>query len=247
MRICFKKPDRPSESNDFHPPTRRGALCRAAAAVLPLLLLALLISPRALPAQASLAAEDRIDEIPVEINGVQESFTVIRDGRIPEQWYYMPDRPRVFERTVDGEAKPELALVHYQFQDPDDPQKLLEGGLLLFAASLSLPSEAIPQLEKVIRAKVEDDQPIRLAAIPFKAAQVNLYTPKEGKLIASAPQGEGIAPTFATQKMAFSVPLTRVGSDVYDELVHGNTGMPVSVELTYNGLTPPAGFKVKVD
>lgn len=200
-----------------------------------------------LEAQASLAAEDKIDEIQVTIDGVVESFTVVRDALVEEQWYYMPDRPRLFERTVDGVTEPEFALIRYQFKDPDNPQDLLEGGLLQFAASLAIPPEALPQLEKVIRQKTASDKPIRLAAMPFKDATVNLYTPGEGQLIAEAPKGSGIAPTFATQKMAFSVPMTRVGSDVYDELVNGNTGMPVVVEFSFNGLTPPAGFKVEVD
>ncbi len=200
-----------------------------------------------LHAQASLAAEDKIDEVPVTIKGVVESFTVVRDALIEEQWYYMPDRPRVFERTVDGVTEPEFALIRYQFKDPDNPQELIEGGLLQFAASLAIPPEAIPQLEKVIRQKTGSDKPIRLAAMPFKDATVSLYTPGEGTLLAEAPKGAGIAPTFATQKMAFSVPMTRVGSDVYDELVNGNTGMPVVVQFSFNGLTPPAGFKVEVD
>lgn len=200
-----------------------------------------------LHAQASLAAEDKIDEVPVTINGVLESFTVVRDALIEEQWYYMPDRPRIFERTVDGVTEPEFALIRYQFKDPDNPQNLIEGGLLQFAASLAIPSEALPQIENVIRSKTGSDKPIRLAAMPFKDATVSLYTPGEGTLIAEAPKGAGIAPTFATQKMAFSVPMTRIGSDVYDELVNGNTGMPVVVEFSFNGLTPPAGFKVEVD
>jgi hypothetical protein len=74
-----------------------------------------------------------------------------------------------------------------------------------------------------------------------------LYVPHSGDLIASTPQGPGIAPTFATQKVAFSVPLTRIGSDVFDTLVNGNTGLAVAVEFDYKGLTPAAGFTITVD
>ncbi len=198
-------------------------------------------------ATASLASEDMIDEIPVTVKGVKLSFTVFRDARIEEQWYYIPDVPRIFERTINGKTEPEFALIRYQFADPDNAQQLLEGGLLQFAASLAVPPEAIPQLIKAIKDKIGKNKSVRLAAMPFKEANVNLYAPSDGKLIAGAPQGAGIAPIFATQKMAFSVSLTRTGSDVYDELVNGNTGIMIVVDFTFNGLTPPAGFKVEVD
>jgi hypothetical protein len=59
--------------------------------------------------------------------------------------------------------------------------------------------------------------------------------------------GSGNAPTFASQKMIFSIPLTQVGADFYDALIKGATGVPVTVALTYGGLTPPAGFTVHVN
>ncbi|MEM8931012.1 MAG: hypothetical protein AAGE94_07545, partial [Acidobacteriota bacterium] len=213
-----------------------------------ILVVATVLSTAPALAQASLAAEDRIDEIPVTVGGVARSFTVLRDARITDQWYYAPIGPSLHERTVGETTLPELAVIRYQAKDPENPQQLIEGGLVQFAASLAVPAEALPQLEAAIRAKLgDDDAPVRLAALPFKEATVRLYTPGEGDLIAGAPQGAGIAPTFATQKMVFSIPLTRIGSDVYDELVDGATGVPIVVEMTYSGLTPAAGFKVEVD
>ncbi|MEM9555841.1 MAG: hypothetical protein AAGC60_16420 [Acidobacteriota bacterium] len=221
--------------------------------VLLLGLSALLLAAVPSAGQASLAAEDRIDEIPVTVGGVETSYTVLRDARVRDQWYYVPTAPRLTERTEAGTTLPELALIRYQARDPEDPQALLEAGLLQFSASLALPAEALPQLEAAIRSTLEaagadaSEQAVRLAALPFKEATVRVYTPGEGELVAGAPHGAGIAPTFATQSMAFSIPLTRVGSDVYDELVDGATGVPVVVEMTYSGLTPAAGFKVEVD
>ena len=184
-------------------------------------------------AQASLAAEDKIDEIPVKLNtGLTESFTVIRDAMIPEQWYYVPDRPRLFVRQAESGPEPDFALIRYQFKDPSNPQALLEGGLLQFAANLAIPPEAISQLTKVIGDKHNiPENKLRLAALPIKQSNVAIYLPKEGELLAEASQGAGIAPTFATQKMVFMVPFTRIGSDVYDELVNGNTGIPVVIYL----------------
>ena len=164
--------------------------------------LLLWLLPHLAHAQASLAAEDMIDEVPVTIAGVKESFTLIRDAHRAEQWYYVPDRPRLFERSLaGGPVEPDFALLRYQFDDPGNAEKLFEGGLMQFALSLSLPAEAIPQLKKAIAAtKTVPAEKIRLAALPFEAATVHLYVPQSGDLVASTPQGPGIAPTFATSE-----------------------------------------------
>jgi hypothetical protein len=213
------------------------------------LALAILVCPAAVSAQASLAAEDIIDEVPVKIGNVIEKFTVLRDAIQRDQWYYIPDQPRVVERSMsDGQREPEFALVRYQFKDPANPEQLAEGGFLQFAMTLGLPPEAIPQLRAAIstRSGVKPES-IRLAALPFKSATANLYFPKTGLLVASENIGPGIAPTFATQKMAYAIPLTKIGSDVYDTLVNGTTGLAAGIEFTYTGLTPPVGFTVTVD
>lgn len=209
----------------------------------------LLLAPGVANAQASLAAEDIIDEVPVKIGNVIEKFTVIRDAIQTDQWYYVPDQPRIAERLMSsGEREPEFALVRFQFKDPANPEQLAEGGFLQFAMTLGLPPEALPQLKAAIaqRAKVKPES-IRLAALPFKTAVASLYIPKSGLLVASEPVGPGIAPTFATQKMTYAIPLSKIGADVYDTLVNGTTGLAAGIEFTYNGLTPPVGFTVTLD
>jgi hypothetical protein len=214
-----------------------------------LLALALAVAPRAVQAQASLAAEDIIDEIPVKLGTVMDRFTVIRDALQIDQWYYVPSQPRLSERvTTNGVREPEFTLVRYQFKDPADPEKLAEGGFLQFAMTLALPPEALPQLKAAIAARTKArPETIRLAALPFKAATANLYVPRSGLLIASEPVGPGIAPTFSTQKMAYAISLSKIGSDVYDTLSNSPTGLATGIEFTYTGLTPPVGFTVTVD
>ena len=225
------------------------ARCRHTAAAFLALALVLIVGPRAAHSQASLAAEDIIDEVPVKLGNVTDRFTVIRDALRPEQWYYAPSQPRLSERVMsNGQREPEFALVRYQFKDPADPEKLAEGGFLQFAMTLALPPEAIPQLKAAIAAQTKvKPETIRLAALPFKTATANLYVPKSGLLIASEPVGPGIAPTFSTQKMAYSMSLSKIGSDVYDTLSNGTTGLAAGIEFTYTGLTPPVGFTVTVD
>ncbi|KHD10699.1 hypothetical protein PN36_10465 [Candidatus Thiomargarita nelsonii] len=212
------------------------------------ILIGLLVAGGEIQGSPSLAAEHQIDEIPVTINGVKESFSVVQDAFDDYQWYYIPDQPRLFERTIDGKTEPEFALIRYQFKKPSEPNKLLERGLLQFATRLAIPSQAIGQLSQVIaQKKGVSAQKIRLSALPLKSATVALYTPDDGNILAYAPLGAGIAPNHATQKMVFSVPLTKIGADVYNELVTGNTGLGIAVTMSYSGVTPPAGFKVIVD
>lgn len=210
---------------------------------------AALICPKAASAQASLAAEDIIDEVPVTIGNVTERFTVLRDALQRDQWYYVPDQPRLSERVVaNGNREPEFSLVRYQFKDPENPEALTEGGFLQFAITLGLPPEALPQLRAAIATRTSaKPETIRLSALPFKAATASLYIPTSGLLVASEPVGPGIAPTFATQKMAYAIPLSKIGSDVYDTIVNGTTGLAAGIEFTYTGLTPPVGFTITVD
>lgn len=205
--------------------------------------------PTAVLAQASLASEDMIDEVPVKISNVVEKFTVLRDAIQKDQWYYVPDQPRITERLMaNGQREPEFMLVRFQFKDPTNPEAKTEGGFLQFAITLGLPAEAIPQLRAAIAQRTgSNPDTIRLAALPFKSAVANLYVPKSGLLVASEHVGPGIAPTFATQKMTYAIPLTKIGSDVFDTLVNGTTGLAAGIEFTYTGLTPPVGFTVEVD
>jgi hypothetical protein len=195
-------------------------------------------------AQASLISEDIIDDIRVG----NETFTVVRDAVRREQWYYVPDRPRLYERVSNQVAEPEFTLLKYQFDDPQHHGNLLEGGLLQFSSSLMLPSDVIEGLRDQISGRRSiSKEIIRLSAMPIKSADVLIYTPQSATLLAEAPKGNGIAPTFATQKMVFTVPLTAIGADVYAGLVDSATGVPVMVSYTYEGLTPPGGFTVFVD
>jgi hypothetical protein len=199
--------------------------------------------------QASLMTEDRINEVKVKLVDGETSFTIVRDAFEPEQFYYIPDQPRLVERKVGDKDEPEFHLVRYNLPDPTAPGGFTQGGILQFSAILAAPPEAIePMLEKITeRFHVDKDRVRqRLAALPLKEATVSLYSPQTGTFVAAAPLGQGIAPTFATQKMAFSIPLTKVGSAVYDELIKGKTGIGVCVTMKYQGLTPPVGYDITV-
>jgi hypothetical protein len=144
-----------------------------------------------------------------------------------------------------GQNEPEFTLIKYQFKNPKNPQELLEGGVIQFSVVMSPDNEGLTQLRNFIVKKTNDPS-VRLAALPLKSAAVTLITPK-GEFVAENVETTGIAPTMANNKMVFSVPLSKIGTDVYNALANSNTGMGVVVKYIYNGLTPPAGFKITVD
>src|SRR4051794_279964 len=85
-----------------------------------------------LSAQPSMIPRD-LDDIVVTTEDGPEPFTVIRDFQDKNQWYYVADQPRLYERTVEGEKRPEFAVIRYEVRDPANPGKLIQGGLLQFA------------------------------------------------------------------------------------------------------------------
>jgi hypothetical protein len=196
--------------------------------------------------QASLAAEDIIDDIVVTEDGQSTAFTVLRDARRPEQWYYVPNQPHLAESRGPSGLEPEFTLLRYQARDPANPQKLLEGGLLQFAATMASPN-AIDQIKSVLRQRGKGGTDLRVSALVMRSAEVHVYSPQSHDLIASGALGEGVAPVFASQKMVFEIPLTQIGADVYSSLVSGTTGVPLAMILTYEGLTPVAGVTVRVN
>lgn len=216
------------------------------------LVLLLLINLSAF-SQASLASEDIIDEVPINNQGIEEKFTLVRDARARNQWYYVPNMPRVFEKVVNGVKEPEFSLTKYQFMHPQKPDQVLEGGILQFSSTLQIPDAASNMLRQYIESKYNSQVAIRLSPLPIKGATVALYAPGDVnlsdscRLISSNIWGNGIAPTFTSQKMAFSMSLSAIGSDVMQKITDGNSGIPMAVIFSYNGLTPKAGFKVKVD
>jgi hypothetical protein len=192
--------------------------------------------------------ETLINDHEVTIGAETYKITVLRNAARADHWYYIPIEPRLVERGSGDTVKPEFALLRYQYPDPTTPQKLIEGGLLQFSVTLDLPAGALDQLrKKVAAASGIDEKRVMLSAIVPKEAEVAVYSPKDGILIGTGALGQSIAPSFSTQKMAFTLQLTRAGADIYDALTSGQTGVQVGVLMTYTALRPAAKFNVIVD
>jgi hypothetical protein len=206
-------------------------------------------------AQASIATENIIDDVAFEyIDALNTKQTVhislVRDARKEDQWYYIPSSPTLTTTKSGNDTVPQFSLLQYDFKDADNPATIKRSGILNFAVRLALPPEAIGKAKEAAAAQVRGRfgdraaSALRLSALPINSATVSVYS--DDRLVASA-EGTGIAPTFASQQMAFSLSLNEVGSAVFEELVNSPTGIRTAVQYSYNGLTPPAGFKVKLN
>ena len=219
------------------------------------LLFFLILQPAFLGAQVSLAAENKIDNLVIDIDGKKETFTVVRDFYDENQWYYIPDRPRL---AMNGDL-PQFHLIKYQTNDPKKAEQQIAGGVLQFAIRMSLPAMAIDKLKDAIASSLKQKFPgvkkflgnfsskIRLSAIPFNSSMVTVYDLENGLMMSDAPQQPGIAPTFATQEVPFQLSLSTLGTGVSETLTKKGGGIPVLVTFNYYALTPPCGFSIEVD
>jgi len=200
-----------------------------------------------------------VDRFTVKVAGNEETVTVLQDYSNKTQWYYVPNRPRLVERKLRGRMTPVFNLIRYQFRKGSSFD---EGGIMQFALSLALPGDAVNQVKTKIAARMTAalrDEPedkrkiyksldISLSALPIKNAQFFLYTPGGGKMMASDTPTEGMAPTFASQNIPFSLTLTENGASVFDTITNDTLGgVPVIIRMDYSGLTAPAGFKCTVN
>lgn len=217
--------------------------------------LMLLVSRPAAFAQASIAAENIIDTVSFSYTDAtgtkqQEDVTLVRDEREVKQWYYVPSKPVLVTTRVGNKAIPQFNLLTYDYKEAGS-DTVRSAGLLNFSARLSLPPEAIEAMRAAAKDAVAKKQgaaianEIRIAALPINKATVAVYA-GDGKLVGTA-EGTGTAPTFASQTMAFSIPLTQLGAAVFDELVKGATGVRTAVAFSYNGITPKCGYRITAD
>jgi len=176
-----------------------------------------------------------------------ETFTIIRDGKIEGQYYFVPARPHVAIETVKGRSYPVFQLLSYQRKMADDTLK--QGGILQLSVQMGISKETEKDILATIKKKFPLSDPkksLRLSPIPMKDAQIAMYS-LDGSMLDSAPIKEGVAPIFGNQQFPFMLNLTDLGADVMEALCTGRGGLPVIVTYTFQGITPPGGFKIEVD
>lgn len=194
----------------------------------------------------SLAAADQY-VVTVETERGKENFTIIRDGRIEEQFYYVPVKPIVaYDTDKNGNKSPIFNLLSYQVPD-EKKEKLVEGGILQTSMVMTVSEQTQKELlKKINRQFFKLGKINRLSPLPIKKSELAIYD-LGGNLLDQAPPKSGVGPAFGTQHYPFMLRLKSLGADIMRELSQKNGGLPVLITYTYSGMTPKVGFEVEVD
>jgi hypothetical protein len=184
--------------------------------------------------------------VTIELNGESLTYEIYRDSDDQNQFYYLPNEVRIFERVVNGKRIPEMSMVVFDFANEDN-QQAPAGGILQFSAVIGAYPEAIELIRDAIKKQksLPDDYVVRLASIPLQRSEVLVFS-AEGNLITKV-FGSGSAPLGSTQKMIFELDLSKAGADVYKALTSGGTGVGVVVKMDFLGLTPAAKIVIEAD
>lgn len=217
-----------------------------------------LVASQSALSQASLIAENMVDAVTVSVktpdgSSEEQIYTLVRDARITDQWYYFPNQPRLAETVIGGKRVPELSFIRYTSSSADG--QLKSAGLLTFAVTLAAPPDALNSLKAKLAETLKQrgatvPAQLRLSSIPLNSANAAVFSPTSGQLLAEGGANsiittqDGVAPTNVGNKIVFALMLTDIGADIYKALLDGTGGVPVWIRYKFNGLTPPAGFKV---
>lgn len=200
----------------------------------------------------SLSAEDFAEVLVKDKNNDTYYITCHRSSSTSNLWYYIPKKPRLVEKNINGIIQPEFTLLAFGITDPMNPQLKSSGGILQFTSTYQVEPGVLEQLklelQKIARARGFNTN-ITVAALSPSNAEVSLYYPTAGdslRFLNGTPKGSGIAPIYATQNMAFTVPLTTIGTDIIDTLSKSNTGLGLAIVFTFYGKVT-CSFKIKVN
>ncbi len=195
--------------------------------------------------QASLAAENIIDDIKVTTKyGEQKVYTVFQDAQVPEQWYYMPNELRVAEKIdANGKVRPKMTILRYQYQDIKTKENQ-EGGILVASFTYAMEPEVVEEAKRQIRIKTKNNN-IRLSAIPLKSSSIDFLADSNKFIGDKDAKVDFTGATSASQEVVISYDLTVLGASVFKALASSQGGIPIRANITYNGLTAPCGYKIK--
>ena len=172
----------------------------------------------------------------------KEAFVVMRDGIDRETFYIVPRTPRLETRKTGSIEKPVFHLLRFQGENEDGT--LNEGGILQFSVTFGVPLGIKKQLAKQIKKQFKIKR-VKFSPFPIKESSIAFYT-ATGEGIGDTPNVEGVGPAFGCHSIPFQLQLKKLGSDIYDSLVNGNGGLPVIINMTYQGITPKMGAKITV-
>ncbi|MGM0601093.1 MAG: hypothetical protein ACQETH_14890 [Candidatus Rifleibacteriota bacterium] len=195
----------------------------------------LLFCTQTILAQVSLLPQNRL---------TIENTTLLRDSKNKNHWYYVPQKPLLVEREPSNAENPRPVFKLFCYQSEEN-NELYEGAMLQFSVSLQLTEEKRRLILKELKKQSNDE--IVLKPLPFRLGKATLYDQNGGKLI-HTPQAPGLAPPYILGELPFQMQLNKFDANLYSALVDKkNSGVGVLLQLEFEGLLPPAGFKVTMN
>ncbi|MEW6708574.1 MAG: hypothetical protein AB1403_02035 [Candidatus Riflebacteria bacterium] len=125
--------------------------------------------------------------------------------------------------------------------------KIIEGGTLQFAVSLTLPAEDLIKLKSIIRKDrfPNPAEELKLSPLPVKMAKAFIFDPS-GKNIATSPQSSTLTPSYLGGSLPFQMNLNQCDADVIEALINKkNSGIKALFKFSFEGNLPSASFKIK--
>ena len=186
-------------------------------------------------AQVSLLPQDRL---------TIENTTLLRDSKNSNRWYYVPQKPLLVEREPSNTENPRPVFKLFCYQSEEN-NELYEGAMLQFSVSLKISSEKQKKIQDELERRF--DAETTLKPLPFKLGKATLYD-QNGKKLVQTPQAPGLAPPYILGELPFQMQLNKFDANLYSALINEkNSGVGVLLQLEFEGLLPPAGFKVKMN
>jgi hypothetical protein len=195
----------------------------------------------------SLASEAQVSLLPqhtITIDGI----TVIRDSHNAGKWYYIAEKPTLQEKNPSNKENPAPAFQMITYQSGSNEESY-DGGVIQFSVSLYLPENIRKKIEKELKNHPESEgkKIVTLAPLPFDRAEAILFD-ESGRKMTEAAQAPGLSPAYITGALPFQMKLNRFENDLYSALIDKkNSGIGVLMNLGFEGLLPPAGFKATID
>ncbi|GAB1353634.1 MAG TPA: hypothetical protein PLK28_02770 [Candidatus Rifleibacterium sp.] len=175
-----------------------------------------------------------------------EGVTLIRDSKNADKWYYVPEKPFLLEKTPGkkDDPRPVFQLVTYQAKNDT---ATYDGGVLQFCVTLNMPEETRKKVEKALKERSNNKNAVSLTILPFHKAEAFLFD-GSGKITADGSQAPGFSPAYITGALPFQLKMDRFDADLYSTLVDKKgSGVGVLMNLTFEGLLPPGGFKATIN
>lgn len=201
----------------------------------------LTLQTNVLLAASGLASSVRHD-VEITVDKVKENITCIQDAKDKNQWYYLPNRPRLVENQ---KKEPTFMMVKYQESDRSGIAE--SGGLIQAAFSLSLPPKGLEQLAKELGKVLKvNHKTLKIAPLDIKSSLISVYS-LNGEQMGSEETKPALGPTLTNAAIPLQMRLHKDGAPVAEALLEGTGGIQVLFNLEYDALTPECSIKVTAD